>query len=70
MKRTDDLNWHPAIEAIRLHIRTLNHSSERMSSDLTDLTERVSSIEAHVSWITRLVWIILGGIISILVQLW
>ena len=60
------------LDRIREHIGVLNHSSERMSDaldgvndDLNELAQRVSSIEAHLGWLMRLVWVVLGGIIMI-----
>ena len=53
-------------EALVHHVRVLNHSSERMSADLSEVTERVASIEAHMSWMMRLIWIVLGGVFTIL----
>ena len=50
------------IQRIREHVRILNHSSERMTEELSGLSERVASIEAHMSWLMRLVWMVLGGI--------
>ena len=51
-----------ALDRIAHHVRILNHSSERMTEELSDLSERVASIEAHMSWLMRLVWMVLGGI--------
>jgi len=51
-----------ALDRLAHHVRVLNHSSERMTEELSDLSERVAAIEAHMSWHTRLVWMVLGGI--------
>jgi hypothetical protein len=50
------------IQRIREHVRILNHSSERMTEEISDLSERVAAIEAHMSWLMRLIWMVLGGI--------
>ncbi len=64
------------LDKIRQHISILNHSSERMANALDNvedevsvLSQRVSSIEAHLGWLMRLVWMILGGIIMIVFKM-
>ena len=61
-----------SLESIRGHIKVLNHSSERMvrildevEDELSAVGARVTAIEAHMGWIMRLIWVILGGIIMI-----
>ena len=60
--RLEDTTHGNALDRIAHHVRILNHSSERMTEELSDLSERVASIEAHMSWLMRLVWMVLGGI--------
>lgn len=52
------------------HVRVLNHSSERMTEELSDLSERVASIEAHMSWLMRLTWIVLGAVIMVALRIY
>ena len=53
------------LEHIVRHIQVLNHSSERMTADLSRLTSRVSSIEAHLSWVVKLVILIATGVVTL-----
>jgi len=53
------------LERIVRHIQVLNHSSERMTSELSLVTSRVSSIEAHLSWVVKLVILIATGVIAL-----
>jgi|TARA_R110002110_G_scaffold271657_2_gene487276 hypothetical protein len=64
------------VNRIRTHIKVLNHSSERMADALDGvedevkaLSERVTSIEANLGWLMKLIWIILGGIIMIVFRM-
>lgn len=58
------------LERIRDHIKILNHSSERMATELGDITERVAAIEAHMGWVMKLIWLVLGGVIAIVFKVW
>jgi hypothetical protein len=58
------------IERIAHHIEILNHSSERMTAELSDLSERVASIEAHMSWLMRLIWMVLGGVVMLVFKVY
>lgn len=60
------------IDAIRQHLRILNHSSERMAhsldlleDDVNRLTERLAKIEANQQWLKQLNIVILGSILAI-----
>tara|TARA_R100001143_G_C3235240_1_gene76578 strand:- start:69 stop:302 length:234 start_codon:yes stop_codon:yes gene_type:complete len=64
------------VNRIRTHIKVLNHSSERMADaldgvedEVKELSERVTSIEANLGWLMKLIWIILGGIIMIVFRM-
>jgi chromosome segregation ATPase len=64
------------LESIREHIRTLNHSSERMASaldsvedDVSELSQRVASIEANMKWLINLVLLVLGGVVSLIFRI-
>jgi chromosome segregation ATPase len=61
------------LNRIREHIKVLNHSSERMASaldsvedDVSELSQRVASIEANMKWLMNLVLLVLGGVISLI----
>ncbi len=58
------------IQRIREHVRILNHSSERMTEEISDLSERVAAIEAHMSWLMRLTWIVLGAVIMVALRIY
>ena len=58
------------IQRIREHVRILNHSSERMTEEISDLSERVAAIEAHMSWLMRLIWMVLGGIVMLVFKVY
>ena len=59
-----------SLEQLSHHVRILNHSSERMTEELSDLSERVASIEAHMSWLMRLTWIVLGAVIMVVFRVY
>ena len=61
------------LNRIREHVKVLNHSSERMASaldsvedDVSELSQRVASIEANMKWLMNLVLLVLGGVISLI----
>ena len=58
------------LERLTEHVIVLNHSSERMTSELSDLSERVAAIEAHMSWLMRLIWMVLGGIVMLVFKVY
>ena len=58
------------LERLTEHVKVLNHSSERMTSELSDLSARVAAIEAHMSWLMRLIWMVLGGIVMLVFKVY
>jgi predicted nuclease with TOPRIM domain len=63
------------IDAIRQHLRILNHSSERMANsldlledDVNRLTERLAKIEANQQWLKQLNIVILGSILALVLR--
>ena len=58
------------LERLAEHVKVLNHSSERMTSELSDLSERVAAIEAHMSWLMRLIWMVLGGVVMLVFKVY
>jgi len=67
-----EANLETVLDRIRQHVKVLNHSSERMAStldeledDFSDLSQRMASVEAHLAWLMKLIWIVLGGIVMI-----
>ena len=71
-----DFKLETALDRIRQHVKVLNHSSERMAStldeledDFSDLSQRMASVEAHLAWLMKLIWIVLGGIVMIVFRI-
>ena len=67
-----EANLETVLEKIRQHIKVLNHSSERMAStldkledDFGEMSERMASVEAHLAWLMKLIWMVVGGIVMI-----
>tara|TARA_R100000781_G_C3975287_1_gene91612 strand:- start:156 stop:380 length:225 start_codon:yes stop_codon:yes gene_type:complete len=65
-------NIDKTIDQIKHHIAVLNHSSERMAdsldeleNDVSNLRERVSSIESNLEWMKMLNVAILGAVLSL-----
>ena len=70
---TDALN--KTIDAIKHHVRILNHSSERMARSLDELeddvkalTERLAKIEANQIWMKQINYLILGSILAVILK--
>lgn len=57
------------IDAIVRHIRVLNHSSEKMAEQLGEVTVRMARLETNQTWLMRLVWVILSGIVALLIDM-
>jgi prefoldin subunit 5 len=71
-----EANLETVLDRIRQHVKVLNHSSERMAStldeledDFSDLSQRMASVEAHLAWLMKLIWIVLGGIVMIVFRI-
>jgi len=67
-----DVSLETVLDRIREHIKVLNHSSERMASTLDELeddffmlSQRMASVEAHLAWLMKLIWMVIGGIVMI-----
>ena len=67
-----DVSLETVLDRIREHIKVLNHSSERMAStldeledDFSELSQRMASVEAHLAWLMKLIWMVIGGIVMI-----
>ena len=67
-----DANFESILDRIRDHIKVLNHSSERMAAtldeledELKELSQRMVSMEAHLAWLMKLIWMVVGGIVMI-----
>ena len=67
-----EANLETVLEKIRQHIKVLNHSSERMAStldkledDFGEMSERMASVETHLAWLMKLIWMVVGGIVMI-----
>tara|TARA_R100001530_G_scaffold28818_1_gene22798 strand:+ start:1272 stop:1502 length:231 start_codon:yes stop_codon:yes gene_type:complete len=67
-----DVSLETILDRIREHIKVLNHSSERMASTLDELedeffmlSQRMASVEAHLAWLMKLIWMVIGGIVMI-----
>ena len=67
-----EANLETVLDRIRQHVKVLNHSSERMAStldeledDFSDLSQRMASVEAHLAWLMKLIWMVIGGIVMI-----
>jgi len=67
-----DASLETVLDRIRQHIKVLNHSSERMAStldeledDFSELSQRMASVEAHLAWLMKLIWMVIGGIVMI-----
>ena len=67
-----DASLETVLDRIRQHVKVLNHSSERMAStldeledDFSELSQRMASVEAHLAWLMKLIWMVIGGIVMI-----
>ncbi len=67
-----DVKVESILDRIRDHIKVLNHSSERMARTLDgledefkELSQRMASMEAHLAWLMKLIWMVVGGIVMI-----
>jgi|TARA_Y100000296_G_scaffold55811_1_gene64045 hypothetical protein len=67
-----DVSLETILDRIREHIKVLNHSSDRMASTLDELedeffmlSQRMASVEAHLAWLMKLIWMVIGGIVMI-----
>jgi|TARA_R110000824_G_scaffold26803_4_gene91735 chromosome segregation ATPase len=67
-----EANLETVLDRIRQHVKVLNHSSERMAStldeledDFSELSQRMASVEAHLAWLMKLIWMVVGGIVMI-----
>tara|TARA_B100001123_G_C15274309_1_gene1011550 strand:- start:648 stop:875 length:228 start_codon:yes stop_codon:yes gene_type:complete len=68
-----DKTLNKTIDAIKHHVRILNHSSERMArsldeleDDVKSLTERLAKIEANQIWMKQINHLILGSILALM----
>ena len=67
-----DASLETVLDRIRQHVKVLNHSSERMAATLdeledeySELSQRMASVEAHLAWLMKLIWMVIGGIVMI-----
>jgi len=67
-----DVSLETILDRKREHIKVLNLSSERMASTLDELedeffmlSQRMASVEAHLAWLMKLIWMVIGGIVMI-----